>query len=171
MSVQAITAALALKGVTSSEKLLLIVLANYAGDDGRCWPSQSTLAANTMLSDRNVRRVLMSLETKALIKRRGRYNGSGRSSDVITLNLVADMVSGTKSGMSATPRTQRPAPADTMSGEPTNEPSLEPSGRKASPRSRGATPSPEEREEVARSMRELAASLGKKKLVGNRAAA
>lgn len=148
MSVQAITAALAVQGVTSSEKLLLIVLANYADEHFKCWPSQSTLASNTMLSERNVRRILATLEEKTVISRRVRYNGRGRSSDLITLNLVADTVSGTKSvnksrtvsDLAATPRTPCPERGDTMSGEPIIDTKREPSARGRSRDGESAAP-------------------------------
>lgn len=88
MSVQAITHALAVKGLGPSEKLLLLVLANYADEHNRCWPSQSRLAEDTGLTDRTIRTVLASLEAKGLLSRvtRNRRDGS-RGTDVITLEL------------------------------------------------------------------------------------
>ena len=90
MSVQAITAAFAVQGVTPSEKLLLLALANYADADGECWPSQATLTHDTGLSERTIRTALASLEGAGLVsrERRNRPNGS-RTSDLITLTLPA----------------------------------------------------------------------------------
>lgn len=88
MSVQAITAAFAVQGVSPSEKLLLLALANYADADGECWPSQTTLTFDTGLSERTIRTALASLEASGLLsrQRRNRPNGS-RTSDLITLTL------------------------------------------------------------------------------------
>lgn len=49
MSVQAMTAAFALKVENPTAKLVLLALANYADQDGRCWPSQKKLCEVTSL--------------------------------------------------------------------------------------------------------------------------
>jgi hypothetical protein len=88
VSVQAITKALEVRGVSASEKLLLLVLANYADENFRCWPSQSRLADETGLTDRTIRAVLASLEGRGLLSRqpRSRRDGS-QGTDIITLAL------------------------------------------------------------------------------------
>lgn len=94
MSVQAITSALALRGVSASEKLLLLVLANYADENNQAYPSHRRLAAETGLSDRTILSVLKSLEARGVLSRRERKRADGsRSSDVITLNIGGEMVS------------------------------------------------------------------------------
>lgn len=50
-------------------KLLLLLLANYADEDGICWPSQSTLAEASEQSPDTVQRHLEKLETVGLIRR------------------------------------------------------------------------------------------------------
>ncbi len=112
MSLQAITAALAYRGLSSSEKLILIGWANYADEAFRCYPSQRRLSDDTGLSDRQIRRLALSLEERGLIQREERRRADGsRSSDLITLVcLQADTMSG---GV----RTPCPGGADTMSGQ------------------------------------------------------
>lgn len=86
MSVQAIGAALAVKGVSSTEKLLLIVLANYADENGRCWPSNKRLCDDASLSERTIRATLKALDERGIISRTERFRADGsRTSDVITL--------------------------------------------------------------------------------------
>jgi DNA-binding MarR family transcriptional regulator len=147
LSVQAITQALAIQGVSASEKLLLLVLANYAGPDDTCFPSHRRLAAEGCLSERTVVRLLQSLEDRGLIRReaRTRHDGS-RSTDLIALRLGGDMVSGGGDTMSGGTDTVSPRSCqdvrgvvspcqggtDTMSPlttfEPLPEPLEEPSG-------------------------------------------
>jgi len=97
MSLQAITAALALRGFSSSEKLLLIAWANYADENGKCYPSQKRLAEDTGLSDRQIRTIAASLAERGLIHRleRRRPDGS-RSTDLVTLVCLqqAEVTSG-----------------------------------------------------------------------------
>ena len=47
--------------LTWQAKALYGRLKLYAGRDGACWPSQSTLAREMQMSDRNVRRTIMEL--------------------------------------------------------------------------------------------------------------
>lgn len=94
MSVQALSCAMAIRGVTSSEKLMLLVLANFADEVMSCWPSHKRLADDTGLTQRTVLTVLKALEGKKLISRaeRSRSDGS-RTSDKITLHLGGEMAS------------------------------------------------------------------------------
>lgn len=86
MSVQAITWALDYVAGSVTEKVVLLVLANYANEYGISWPSQKTLADQTALGERTVRRVLAGMEGRGVIRRilRRRSNGS-RQSDMILL--------------------------------------------------------------------------------------
>ena len=136
MSVHALSAAFAARGLSPSEKLVLLSLANYADEDGRCWPSQRRMAAETSLSDRTVRSVLSALEEKGLIRREERQREDGsRASDVITLTLGeraqisggAETVSGGVATISGGVRKQFPGGAEMVSGLTTFEPSTDPS--------------------------------------------
>jgi hypothetical protein len=86
MSVQAITWALDYAAGSVTEKVILLVLANYANEYGISWPSQKTLADQTALGERTVRRVLADMDIRGVIRRipRRRSNGS-RQSDMILL--------------------------------------------------------------------------------------
>lgn len=50
-------------------KLLLLKLADYANDKGKCWPSISTLSRETELSESTIYRKLGELESANLISR------------------------------------------------------------------------------------------------------
>ncbi len=86
MSVQAITWALDYPAQSVTEKVILLVLANYANEYGVSWPSQATLAGQTSLGERTVRRVLLAMEQRRVIRRIARRRGNGsRQSDMILL--------------------------------------------------------------------------------------
>jgi hypothetical protein len=165
MTVQAITAALSVMELTSSEKFLLIVLANYADADMKCWPSQARLAADTRMSIRTINANLKSLEMAGWLHRshRTRRADGSRTSDMIHLNLHSAIIAPrTPTNMQfATEPTcnLRQNHSATIAHKPSIEPIIEPSGDKAlAPRERAA-PSPEERAKVGRMMAELAASM------------
>ncbi len=87
MSVQAITWALDYAAGGVAEKVILLVLANYANEYGISWPSQKTLADQTALGERTVRRVLADMEGRGVIRRIVRRRGNGsRQSDMILLS-------------------------------------------------------------------------------------
>jgi hypothetical protein len=90
MSVQAITWALDQPVLSVTEKVILLVLANYANEYGISWPSQRTLAENAACDERTVRRTLVRLEARGVIRRiaRRRSNGS-RQSDMILMSAFA----------------------------------------------------------------------------------
>lgn len=94
MSVQALSCAFALRGLTSSEKLVLLALSNYADQNMRCWPSQETIAFDTELSERTVWGSLRSLEEKRIIQRTERRRADGtRSTDIFTLHFALTIAS------------------------------------------------------------------------------
>lgn len=53
-----------------SEKLVLLALADWASDDGRCWPSIKAVADKSGVSQRTVQRMLREAENNGLIERR-----------------------------------------------------------------------------------------------------
>lgn len=88
MSVQAITAALAIRGITATEKLLLLALANYADENMECYPSQKRLAEDTCMTDRTVRAAFKSLEDRGMLERSERRRPDGyRASDLVVLHV------------------------------------------------------------------------------------
>lgn len=67
-------------------KFVLVALANFADEDGFCYPSQERLAEMTGQDVRSVRRHLASLDKDGAIKRRARRSKTGqRTSDGYTL--------------------------------------------------------------------------------------
>ena len=88
MSVQAITWALGCKTEKSSDKFVLLVLANYADQDGFCWPHVGTIAELTVLSVRAIRRCLARLDGAFITveKRRGTFGQQASSHYFLDLN-------------------------------------------------------------------------------------
>ena len=88
MSVQAITWALGCKTAKSSDKFVLLVLANYADQDGFCWPHVGTIAELTVLSVRAIRRCLARLDGAFITveKRRGTFGQQASSHYFLDLN-------------------------------------------------------------------------------------
>lgn len=83
-----------IRGVSASEKLLLLVLANYANESMSCWPSHKRLSDDACLSQRTVLTLLRSLEEKRIISRRERQREDGsRTTDVITMHFSGEVVS------------------------------------------------------------------------------
>jgi hypothetical protein len=79
MSVQAIDWALRLvKNVTPTQKLILICLANHAGPDGTCWPSQTIVSDYSRLSREAVNRNMKELESLGLIAAERKKDQDGR---------------------------------------------------------------------------------------------
>lgn len=67
MSIKAISWAFKQKCGTPAEKLVLLALADYANDEGECWPGQEHIAEKTDLVRETVLRLLRSLEKQTLI--------------------------------------------------------------------------------------------------------
>jgi hypothetical protein len=140
MSVQALTWALDYPAASTTHKVVLLVLANYADDDGGCFPGQARIARQTVLSERGVRKVLAELEAAGLIRREHRYREGqgGRTSDRIYLALDGNAAPGAAISGGGIPAPQRghtgtsprtiPAPGagHELSVEPLEEPSVSP---------------------------------------------
>ena len=107
MSIQAVAWAIGLAGVTPSEKLVLIVVANYADDLGFAWPSQDTLSSDTSMSLRTVRSAIQRLEERGLLQRRKRYARGERSSDMLHLAVGCSLATAADI---AAERSLQPAP-------------------------------------------------------------
>lgn len=90
MSIQAINWAWALEDdLSDGEQLVLLALANYAGERGDSYPSQENLARRTRSSLDSVQRRLRELCRRGLIYKTHRYrtgeNGGGRRSSMYVL--------------------------------------------------------------------------------------
>ncbi|WP_420354814.1 helix-turn-helix domain-containing protein [Bartonella choladocola] len=88
MSFQAMAWAIKQKAGNATGKAVLLMLANYADEDGICFPSQSTLATECECSTRAISNWLKRFEDAGLIARETRYGQLGyRTSDVIRLSM------------------------------------------------------------------------------------
>lgn len=67
MSFQAMTWAVKAK-LPTNEKFLLVMMANYADANGRCWPSVQTLTDDTGMSRRSVQRAIKELVKRGFVK-------------------------------------------------------------------------------------------------------
>lgn len=121
MSMVALRWARTVRHITSSQKLVLLLLADAANDHAEAWPSALTLAADACLSDRTVRSALDDLERQGLISGVRSYGRAARW----TLNI----------GAAVTPEMASDV-AETASGDAarTSETAEAVSGRKMLPR-------------------------------------
>jgi hypothetical protein len=71
----------------SSDKLVLLMLANLSDDDGFSFPSHAYLARVTEMSERSVQRSLDRLVEGGLITKKKRFNGAGQTSNGYTIAM------------------------------------------------------------------------------------
>jgi hypothetical protein len=69
MSIKLMTAVWDREDLSSTQKLVLLSLADWANDEGLCWPSIDRLAIKTSLAGRSVQRIIRDLETMGFIRR------------------------------------------------------------------------------------------------------
>lgn len=125
MSIHAVSSAIAIRGVTPTEKLLLIALANYADEEFRCFPSQRRLAEETCLSERTIRTALATLEASGMISRAERWRADrSRASDLVTLKFAFTQFAGGGATVSGGVGQPLPGGGATASGLTTFEPSI-----------------------------------------------
>lgn len=67
MSVQALRWVRGVRGVTSTQKLVLYILSDMANDYGEVWPSAATLAKDCCLNEKSVRVAFDALEEMGLL--------------------------------------------------------------------------------------------------------
>ncbi|GMQ89450.1 MAG: helix-turn-helix domain-containing protein [Gammaproteobacteria bacterium] len=68
------------QGIKPVPKLILMVLADAADDQGICWPSVATIAVKVGVSTRTVRRVMQILISRELLSAEQRYRSDGSCS-------------------------------------------------------------------------------------------
>ena len=66
---------------SSTDKLVLLMLANLADEKGFCFPSYHYLARVAEMNERTVQRSINRLCESGLLKKRARYNGDGQTSN------------------------------------------------------------------------------------------
>ena len=91
----------------SSDKLVLLMLANLADEKGFCFPSHAYLSRVTEMGERTVQRSLDRLVASGIIKKEKRFNESGQTSNGYTL-----VMEGAK--MTPTPRQNDTPPSVTV---------------------------------------------------------
>ena len=82
---------------SSTDKLVLLMVANLADENGFCFPSYSYLARVTEMSERSVQRSIVRLVSAGLLKKEKRFNGAGQTSNGYTVIMETDNVSPTLS--------------------------------------------------------------------------
>jgi predicted transcriptional regulator len=73
--------------IPCQDKMVLLVLANYANDDATCYPSVNRLSADCGLSESKVRKCVAKLEKLGLARRHMRIRAYGQTSNVYELDL------------------------------------------------------------------------------------
>lgn len=72
-----------------TEKCILLVIADYAGPDGTCYPGQATVASQACCSIKSVERALAAFEQRGWLSRTLRRRPDGyRTSDLIHFKLA-----------------------------------------------------------------------------------
>ncbi|MBK1732774.1 helix-turn-helix domain-containing protein [Thiococcus pfennigii] len=120
--------ALHVRGLTSTQKLVLVALASHCNghrQERSCWPSMAALCELTALSDRAIRKALAELERRGLIERR---SGSGKQTTVYRLvcegvcdapDPHVERAGGVDAGPSGgAPRAEPGSPQDRLRAEP-----------------------------------------------------
>jgi hypothetical protein len=98
LSVKALTWAFDQPDLPPGEKVVQLILADYADEFGRAFPGQATIAGKACISEKTVSRVVNRLQERGLLRREERRRADGsRSSDLYFLavegqtdNLSAD---------------------------------------------------------------------------------
>jgi hypothetical protein len=102
---------------SASRKAVLLALANFADEDGYCWPRVGTVAKMTEISERTVSKAITTLENAGYLEVQPDYEPAGRQTSNVYRIVLADKyppVSGTPSprprsrgeGESGTPSTR-----------------------------------------------------------------
>lgn len=87
MSIKALNWAFAQKLENSSNKFVLVALADSADDFGICWPSYNTIAKKTSLHRATVIRAVNALIDQKLITKKSRFKAQGQNSNAFQLQI------------------------------------------------------------------------------------
>lgn len=68
MSIKLMTAVWERQDLSPTQKLVLLALADWANDEGLCWPSIDRLAVKTGMAGRSVQRIIRQIEDIGLLK-------------------------------------------------------------------------------------------------------
>lgn len=84
MSFQAMAKAVEIK-LPFHEKFVLIMLANYADENGKCWPSIETLCKDTSLSRSAVHKALSKLIKRGIVQRTKRFKKNIQTTSIYAI--------------------------------------------------------------------------------------
>jgi pyocin large subunit-like protein len=88
VSIKAINWALnVVSGITSTQKAILIALADRANEDNQCWPSYEDICARSCANQKTVASALKALEQHGFIKKTRRYSQSTLYQLLITTDI------------------------------------------------------------------------------------
>lgn len=76
MSIRLVKAALGLP-LSSTSKLILVVLAEHANEEGICWPATKRIAQNASVSPRSAKRLIRQLEQGGFLSVIQRFRDDG----------------------------------------------------------------------------------------------
>lgn len=106
MSIQAISWALKVQGLKSTEKFVLVCLSNYANENGYCFPSVAQISEDTCQDRKTVLSNIKSLCATGLITDSGKRVGATKqiivykvnSTEIGTVNKSTEIGTGTENG-------------------------------------------------------------------------
>jgi hypothetical protein len=143
--------------IGGSELLVLLALADFAGDDGICWPSVKTIARKSRISERQVKRILHRLADLHLIEvvlSGGGRKGEKRLSNRYRVTLAGILDSNSDNLRPVTPTTPvivspvSPVIVSPVSPKPSVnhhiQPSLQEPENLDSPKNSGKKPAPQQ---------------------------
>ena len=123
MSFQAMSWATKLKVGNATGKAILLVLANYADENGACYPSQKRLSDECECSIATVARWLKNFEEKEVLSRKKQYGDGGyRRSDRLFLNLQLTELPITELPITELPNSDAVLTTHSDGAEPVREP-------------------------------------------------
>lgn len=138
MSVRIMAMVWEMRGLSAPERVVLLALADFSDDKGKCWPSMGSIATMCEMTERGVRKVIRRLEDAGFVTVE---HSKGRRSNVYRIASTRNDVPGTRgrvrpedpehgAGFNPEPACTNPEPACTQPGTavPPNhqEPSKEP---------------------------------------------
>ena len=85
MSFQYMAKAIEVKGLTTNEKFVLLIICNYTSKSGESFPKIDTIAEDCAMSKRTVIRCINSLCEKGLLKREHRFKNKMKTSNFYTV--------------------------------------------------------------------------------------
>lgn len=88
MSIKLMTAVWERQDLSSTHKLVLLALADWANDEGLCWPSINRLADKTSMTGRGVQKTIRALEQMGFVRREEETGKGNRYWVSIPMNEV-----------------------------------------------------------------------------------